>query len=388
MIIEILENSLFASILLGILFVCSVGLSIYYFRLLKVKPEKLTLDLSDQKPISVVIATRNEHDQLRQNLPFFLDQNYSNFEVVIVIDDSDKDLVYIVNEFEKLYSNLKIISFEWAKNFFVSRKFAESIGIKSAKHDRILLSHISACPTSPGWISQMSKTLSDNKKIVIGYYTLASKMSFLNAFVRFDTFFYTLHYLRAAISGHPFTANSRNLAFDRSLFYETKGVARYYNVNTGDEDMFVNKAATATNTAIEIHSNAFVKGQETTTFSDWFAKKIRHRVLLRQFKTYNRLNLAVHNWFMVLFYLTSFAILGCFFLSETNMFTVSSELLMIAGGIALLKLLIQWAVLKQMMSIFQERGFLLLMPVFDLMRLILLPVLLFIGLFTKRITWK
>jgi glycosyltransferase involved in cell wall biosynthesis len=388
MILDLFENSLFASILVGVLFVCAAVLCTYYFRLLKLKPGKQSLDLSDERPISVVIATRNEHDQVRQNLPFFLDQNYANFEVVVVIDDSDKDLVYIMNEFEKLYSNLKVVSFEWAKNFFVSRKFAESVGIKSATHDRILLSHISTRPASPDWISQMSKTLSDDKKIVIGYFTLASKTSLLNAFVRFDTFFYTLRYLRAAISGHPFTADSRNLAFDRSLFYETKGVVRFYNVNTGDEDMFVNKAATANNTTIEIHPNAFVKGQETISFSEWFAKKIRHRVLIKEFKTINRLSLAIHDWFMSFFYLVSFGILGCFFLQETSMFDVPLDLLMIAGGIVFLKLLIQWIVFKHLMNKFQERGFLLLIPVFDFMKLILLPVLLFIGLFTKRITWR
>ncbi|MDR1951314.1 MAG: glycosyltransferase [Bacteroidales bacterium] len=346
------------------------------------------MDTSDRKPISVVIATRNEHDQVRHNLPFFLDQNYANFEVVVVIDDSDKDLVYIMNEFEKQYSNLKVVSFEWARNFFVSRKFAESVGIKSATHERILLSNITTRPASPDWIAQMSRTLSGNKKIVIGYHTLASKTSLAHAFIRFDTFFYTLRYLRATISGHPFTADSKNLAFDRSLFYDTKGVARFYNVNTGDEDMFVNKAATEVNTTIEIHPNAFVKGQQLTTFSEWFAMKVRHRVLIREFKTINRLGLGIHDLFMSLFYIVSFTILGCFFLPETNPFDMPLEFLMIAGGIFMLKTLIQWIVFKRMMARFKEQGFLLLIPVFDLMKLILLPVLLLIGLFTKRITWK
>ena len=388
MVLDLLENNLFASILVGILFFCAVVLCIYYFRLLKIKTDKSSPDLNDQRPISIVIATRNEHDQLRQNLPFFLDQNHPNFEVVVVIDDSDKDLVYIISEFEKLYSNLKVVSFEWSTNFFVSRKFAESVGIKSATHDRILLSHISTRPASPEWVSQMSKTLSNNKKIVIGYHTLASKISLLNAFIRFDTFFYTLRYLRATLSGHPFTASSKNLAFDRSLFYEAKGVAKFYNVNTGDEDMFVNKASTSTNTTIEINPNAFIKGQEIVSFSEWFAKKVRHRVLIREFKTFNRLGFAIHDLFLVLFYMISFVILGCFFLSKTTVFVVPVELLMISGGIILLKLIVQWAVFKQIMGRFKERGFLLLIPVFDFMNLLILPVLLFTGLFTKRITWR
>ena len=388
MIFELLENSLFASVLVGLLFVCTVVLCTYYFRLLKVKPGKESLNLSDQEPVSVVIATRNEHDQLRQNLPFFLEQNYANFEVVVVIDDSDKDLVYIMNEFEKRYSNLKIVSFEWSRNFFVSRKFAESVGIKSATYDRILLSDITARPASPEWIARMSSALSSDKKIVLGYHTMAQKTSFLNAFIRFDTFFYTLRYLRATLSGRSFTADSRNLAFERSLFYETKGVVRFYNVNTGDEDMFVNRAATKKNATIEIDPKTFVKGQLKPTFSDWFEKRVRRRVLFREFKAVNRFGLAIYDIFMALFYLNSALIFGCFFLQNPGFFEIPLIFLIAAGGLFVLKLLIQWIVFKQMMSRFKERGFLLLIPVFDIITLIILPILLLTGLFTKRITWK
>ncbi|MDR0436991.1 MAG: glycosyltransferase [Bacteroidales bacterium] len=389
MILELLENHLFASILVGMLFICTVVLCVYYFRFLKIKINKQPLDLYDQKqPISVVIATRNEHDQLRQNLPFFLNQNYANFEIVVVIDESDKELTYIMDEFEKRHSNLKVVSFEWSRNFFVSHKFAESVGIKSATYDRILVSNITTRPASPEWIARMSRALSGDKKIVIGYHTMTIKPSFINVFVRFDTFFYTLYYLRAALSGHSFTADCKNLAFDRSLFYDTKGIARFYNVNTGDENMFVNKATTKINTAIEIHPDAIVKGQLKPTFGEWFEKTIRRRVLIKEFKKINRVGLFLYDLFMALFYIVSGLIFGCFFLPETSFFDIPMDFLMIAGGLFFLKILIQWIVFKRMMSRFKECGFLLLIPVFDLVKLILLPVLLFIGLFTKRITWK
>ncbi|MCL2682365.1 MAG: glycosyltransferase [Bacteroidales bacterium] len=387
MIFELLETNLFASILVGILFICTVVLCVYYFRFLKIKPNKQPLDLYNQQPISVVIATRNQHDQLRQNLPFFLDQNYANFEIVVVIDESDKELSYIMSDFEKRYSNLKIVSFEWSRNFFVSHKFAESVGIKSATYDRILLSNITTRPASPEWIARMSKTLSGDKKIVIGYHTLASKTSFINAFIRFDTFLYTLSYLRAAISGHSFTANSKNLAFDRSIYYDTKGIARFYNVNTGDENMFVNKATTKTNTAIEIHPDAIIKDQQKPIFSEWFEKRIRRRVLIKEFKPVNRFGLVIHDLFTALFYIISGLIFGCFFLPATSL-DIPIDLLIVAGGLFFLKLLIQWIVFKRTMNLFKEHGFLLLIPIFDLVKLILLPILLFTGLFTKRTTWK
>jgi len=388
MLFELFENSLYALILVGILLVSTVALCIYYIRLLKIKPTKESLDLSVKKPISVVIATRNEHEQLRQNLPFFLNQDHPEFEVVVVIDGSDRDVVYIMNEFKKTHANLKVVEFEWAKNFFVSRKFAESVGIKSAKYDRILQSHIGTRPCSPHWISQMSRTLTDRKEIVIGYHALASKTSFSNALIRFDTFFYKLRYLRSALSGHPFTANRKNLAFDRTLFYKTKGRERFYNINTGDDSMFVNKAATRTNTSVETHANAFVKDQDAITFDRWFARKIRQRILMGELRFGQRLSFALHNWFMALFYLSFLTILTCFLLPETSWFALTSCALILVGGVAFVKFLIQFLVFNRMMNIFQERGFLLLIPLFDFIKLFISPILFFTGLFTKRITWK
>jgi glycosyltransferase involved in cell wall biosynthesis len=370
------------------LFVCTVALSVFYFRFFFFFSDKEPLDTLDQRPMSLVIATRNEHDQLRQNLPFFMNQNYPNLEVVVVIDDSDTEMRYIMQEFEKQYSNLKVVCFEWSRNFFVNPRFAESVGIKSAAHDRILLSNITTRPSSPEWVARMSKALSGNKKIVIGYHSITLKPSFINAFIRFKSFFYAMRYLSAAVSGKPFTANSKNLAFERELFYETRSIAQFYNVNTGEEDMFVNKAATKTNTAVVVHQDAFVKAQLEPTFSDWFEKRTRHRVLFKEFKTVNRLGLVLYNWFTALFYIISGVILACFLMPENEIFTANMDLLIVAGSIFILKFLAQGIVFKQMMNLFKERGFLLLIPAFELMMLVLQPILLLTGLFTKRITWK
>ncbi|MDR2908151.1 MAG: glycosyltransferase [Bacteroidales bacterium] len=379
---------LICMIVLGIYLACVIILFMQYFQFLNLKMDETPLDTSSQKPISVVIATRNEHEQLRQNLPFFFNQNYANFEVVVVIDDSDKDLAYIMQEFEKQYPNLKTVSFEWSRNFFVSPRFAESIGIKSATYDRILLGNITTRPASPDWIARMSNALSGDKEIVLGYHTAASKASFANALIRFDTFFYALRYLTATVFGRPFTANSKNLAFERSLFYEAQGVAKFYNVNTGDEDMFVNKASTKTNTTIEIHPDAFVKGQLEPSFNDWFECKIRHRVLFKEFKTQNRVRLAGYELSSVLFYCITILAVCCFFLAEPEFSDVVFKLFIAAGVIFLLKLLAQWIMFKRMMKTFGEHGFLLFIPIYDIVMLILQPVLLLSGLFTKRITWK
>ncbi|RZJ87287.1 MAG: glycosyltransferase, partial [Chryseobacterium sp.] len=57
-----------------------------HLRLLTFKGEKLPQ--GGKKPISVIICARNEIANLKQFLPQILDQDYPDFEVVVVNDRS------------------------------------------------------------------------------------------------------------------------------------------------------------------------------------------------------------------------------------------------------------------------------------------------------------
>ena len=55
--------------------------------------EQLNKDLP---PISVLIAARNESDNLYKNLPFILDQDYPEFEVIVINHQSMDDSQYVL----------------------------------------------------------------------------------------------------------------------------------------------------------------------------------------------------------------------------------------------------------------------------------------------------
>ena len=77
------QNSLitFAIINLSIL----LGYSIYFFSRLTFFKSKA---LSFNKPISIIICAQNEADNLKKFLPKILEQDYLEFEVVVVNDQS------------------------------------------------------------------------------------------------------------------------------------------------------------------------------------------------------------------------------------------------------------------------------------------------------------
>ena len=71
------------------------------------KAEKETQSDNAALPgVSVVIATKNEEYNLKDKLAFFLEQDYPEFEVIVVNDASADDTEYVLKAFSKLYPNL------------------------------------------------------------------------------------------------------------------------------------------------------------------------------------------------------------------------------------------------------------------------------------------
>ncbi|MCD4744690.1 MAG: glycosyltransferase, partial [Bacteroidales bacterium] len=63
-----------------------------------------------KQAVSVVICAKNEYYNLQANLPFILEQDYPDFEVIVVNDSSDDDTVYLLEDFSRKFTKLKIIN--------------------------------------------------------------------------------------------------------------------------------------------------------------------------------------------------------------------------------------------------------------------------------------
>src|SRR5690625_5997555 len=63
-------------------------------------------------PISVIISARNEEDNLAKNLPYILEQDYPNFEVIVVNHQSVDGTEHILKAFQNSYPHLRVITLE------------------------------------------------------------------------------------------------------------------------------------------------------------------------------------------------------------------------------------------------------------------------------------
>ena len=193
----------------------SVLLIFYFFFFWRLSMHKKD-DASFSHPISIIICAKNEEENLKNNLPKILNQKYFNFEVIVVNDQSIDETSFLLEKFEKSYSNLVVVTIDSHVNHKIGKKFALTLGIKTAKYEYLLLTDADCVPNSENWAKQIVKnfTCSD---IVLGYGGYKKKKGLLNKFIRFDTFNVAQQYLSFALAGQTYMGVGRNLAYKKSI---------------------------------------------------------------------------------------------------------------------------------------------------------------------------
>ena len=232
-------------------------------------------------PVSVVMAAQNDGEWLRSNLVYLLEQDYPDFEVVVVDYLSTDDTQYVLRLLSENYKNLKIVTFHENVNGYLGLKYPLSIGIKSAKNDLLLLAEPECIPmdsTRFTWIREMvAGYVHDHVEIVLGYCGIAYKPSLFNWLQQYDNLDYSVEYLGAAIMHRPFTGNGRNLSYRRSLFLKNDGFIYHYHIPDGADDMFVNQNSRRRNTSVVLTPEAYTLVQPQPTLRQWHLLR-KHRV--------------------------------------------------------------------------------------------------------------
>jgi len=306
-------------------------------------------------PVSVVICARNEYQNLVDFLPGILEQDYPEFEVVVVNDASDDETIYLLRDYAKKYPNLKIVDLTESLNNFKGKKFPLSIGIKSAQHEIILLTDADCMAASPEWIDRMQSRYHDSSvEVVLGYGGYKKGKGIINKLIRFDTMRVAMSYLSFALAGIPYMGVGRNLSYRKSLFYKNKGFISHYRIPSGDDDLFINQVANCRNTRIEVSEPSFTLSAPKTSWYEWIRQKRRHLSTVGHYRFYHKVLLFLYPLSEVLFY-TGFLFLAILFYQPVWVYSLFGVRLFSSAFIY-----------KRTMLRLNETNFWLLIPFFEL----------------------
>lgn len=292
--------------LLFILFCLVTAIQLYYywgiFSKLAFLKQKTPISSKNQ-PVSVVICARDEAINLQNNLPSVLDQRYSYpHEVILVNDNSLDESRYILEELQKDFPLLNVIELKQEAKFIPGKKYPLSIGIRTAKYDIVLLTDADCKPGSDQWIAKMQEPFTNDIQIVLGYGAYSKEDSFLNKIIRFETFHAAIQFLSYALNKLPYMGVGRNLAYNKSLFYQYKGFAAHNHISSGDDDLFINAAANENNTTVVIDPEAFTYSVPPKSFAKWYRQKTRHFSTAVHYKTIHKLLLGLYTLTNFLYY--------------------------------------------------------------------------------------
>ena len=360
-------------------FIAIVGIQFIYYNFIFskfafAKEEKPSLK---KIPVSVIICAKNEADNLSLLIPKLLDQDYSQFEIVLINDASSDDTLEIMESFKAKYSNIKIVNVVNNEAFWGNKKYALTLGIKAASHDFLLFSDADCIPLSNQWIKTMSSHFTNEKSIIIGYgaYTKQNS-SLLNKLIRFETLFTAIQYFAYAKIRIPYMAVGRNLAYRKDTFYAVNGFMNHFKIRSGDDDLFVNEAATSKNTSICFSKDSFTTSKPKTTFKNWYNQKRRHISTASHYKFKHKFMLGLFYVSQIFFWLLAIILLSLAFKP------------IIVVSIIGFRLLFQYVIIGYSAKKLDESDTILLLPFLELFLIIFQLSIFISNLLSKPTSWR
>ncbi|NVK29287.1 MAG: glycosyltransferase [Flavobacteriia bacterium] len=255
-------------------------------------------------PVSVVVVGRNEAENFRKNLPAILNQDYPNFEVVAVNDQSSDDSEEVIEALQEEYPNLRLVKVPENDKFWNGKKFGLALGIKATQNEHLLLTDADCYPSSPDWIKEMISGFMGGKEIVLGYGDVEKTGGFVNALSRFETMQTALQYFAWSFWGMTYMGVGRNLAYRKSLWFQQNGFIKHIHIPSGDDDLFINAAAKVGKVGRVAKNTAHTITESKTTWKGWIRQKRRHFSTSSLYKPHQLIILGIYGSSVLAFWPT------------------------------------------------------------------------------------
>lgn len=226
-----------------------------------------------QQGISVIIVAADNEKQLAENLPRILTQDYPDYEVIVVDDNSQDDTKELLKRLSEQYPHLYRTFTSDSVRYISHKKLALTLGIKAAKKEWLLFTDSDCYPTSEQWLKHMARNFTNDTDVVLGYSNYERKTGFANWCYMYDTMLQQLRMLGIALLKQGYMGIGRNMAYRRELFFQHKGYSSHLDLQRGEDDIFINEHIPACRIAAEVSAKAVVRCTSANTYT-WTTDKL------------------------------------------------------------------------------------------------------------------
>lgn len=366
--------NLFTFNIVEIILLSSVGLfliiqAIYYFCLYnqlhihnKAANDGDLIYETEYPPISVIISARNESENLQKYLPYVLEQDYPEFEVIVINDGSTDESEDVLSAFEEKYTNLYHTFTPDGARYISRKKLAVTLGIKASKHNWLVFTDADCRPASNDWLKLMARNFSPRTDIVLGYSAYEQEKGWFQRKAAFSNLFMSMRYLGFALIDKPYMGLGWNMAYRKELFFKNKGFSSHLNLQRGDDDLFINEAATPFNTRVETSPNAVIRMEPAYNFKSWKEEKVSYLATSHYYHGLQRYWLGFETTSRLLFIAATIAAIV---VGAINMQWIVLGVAVLAY---ILRYVMQVIIINQTAADFGEKKYYLTLPLFDIIQ--------------------
>jgi glycosyltransferase involved in cell wall biosynthesis len=326
-------------------------------------------------PVSVIIAARNESDNLYEHLPTILSQDYPNYEVIVVNNQSIDDSNWILTAFAQQFPQLKVVEISRSPHLKPGKKLPITLGIKAASHDFFVLTDADCQPLSNQWLKNMMSSLSADRQFTIGYSPFTKAKGFLNKLVRFDNAWMGANAYAYALAGRPFKASGRNIAYSKQLFQKVNGFKSHYAISPGDDDLLLQDAIQFTKVSIMDEPSSFVRSAAPTSWNNWFRQKAKYHISSARYPVIKKALLGIYPLSLILMWISFVAL------------CVNLNYLPLSASIFIGIIAIKWWLQGRCLNRLGEKKLMFFFPIWDLFYSILMPIVYYISERQKYYRW-
>jgi cellulose synthase/poly-beta-1,6-N-acetylglucosamine synthase-like glycosyltransferase len=351
------KTYLFIAIIILLISFSYVLLMIFFcYGWVHTKNEKL--DLTGVVKISVIVAARNEAENILLCLQSIVHQSYlkRHYEVIVVDDASTDSTNSIIVSFCKEYDFIKLITLnEETKN--TGKKLAIEKAIEIATGD-LIVTVDADCTMNKNWLSTIAAYYcKTNAEMIVGpvcfydEHTLFEKMQSLEFMALIASGAGALYFNKAIMS------NGANLIYTKKVFNLVNGFKGTENIASGDDVLLMYKIKEEYSNSIHFlkYKDAIVYTKAKATFSGFVNQ--RKRWASKGFRNFNKETKAVS----LVVYLFNFLIVLLPFvdliLAGDSYFSLS--FFEIALILLLIKCVIDFLLLFLAASFFKKKSFLI-----------------------------
>ncbi|MBU0713349.1 glycosyltransferase [bacterium] len=242
------ERMIYLNVVLGICALIYMVFIVFFF--CGLRKVRLNKDLSAEYPqIAIVVAARNEENNIRRTVKSLAAQNYpaDRYDIIVVNDRSSDTTGVILQDLQKTITNLKIITITECPPDVSPKKHALIQAVKTTRH-RFILTTDADCVHDPNWASSYVGLIEDGLGVATGI-TVFRLDEYRSGFERFWQNLQNIEYMShqivlAGAIGHNvgFSANGNNMLFNRQLYDDYEHEALQKKVISGD-DFFIIQTA-------------------------------------------------------------------------------------------------------------------------------------------------